>query len=186
MGIFGKLFEKKKGSLKKEDIYIYAESMDEPIVREDKNYAVAGYYNKDKSKFTNIVTGQVYKVDQSEDKEKVLTIDGKKMFCVGKDQRLFSNNFEEERWLGPKLDTNIGEFDWISSLKIGRGTWTEQDWVYFAHGLDKKGFMDLLLAKDSAVFSDKQLAGIVNIINNHAYKTAVNELDQLKDQVDSL
>ena len=44
----------------KKDIYIYVEMMDEPILREDKDYVIAGYYNEDMTKFKDLISGQTF------------------------------------------------------------------------------------------------------------------------------
>lgn len=44
----------------KEDIHIYAEMLDEPILRNDKSYVIAGYYNEDNTKFKDLISGKVF------------------------------------------------------------------------------------------------------------------------------
>ena len=45
--------KKRDKQLIKKDIFVYAEMMDKPLLREDKNYIIAGCYNEDKTKFEN-------------------------------------------------------------------------------------------------------------------------------------
>lgn len=73
MKFFDKLFNKKRNvkvetadecdKYIREDLMIFVMKMDEPTLREGKDYCLIGYLNEKQTKFKDIATGRVYNLD---------------------------------------------------------------------------------------------------------------------------
>ena len=75
MKLFDKLFNKKRDvkvetpdecdKYIREDLVIFVMKMDEPTLREEKDYCLIGYLNEKQTKFKDIATGNVYELDRA-------------------------------------------------------------------------------------------------------------------------
>ena len=73
MKLFDKLFSKKRvvkveipdecDKYIREDLMIFVMKMDEPTLRQERDYCLIGYFNRAQNKFKDIATGRVYDLD---------------------------------------------------------------------------------------------------------------------------
>ena len=56
----------------KEDIIVFVMTMDKIEQRENKDYCLIGYLNKNKTKVKDISTGTIYEVENGEDSDKII------------------------------------------------------------------------------------------------------------------
>ena len=161
--------------LTKKDIYVYAVMMDEPTLREDRIYIVAGCYNEDKTKFKNIVTGEIY--DCANDKLDLdkLNINGSefsKIISAGIGMPDMFDIYFTQRF----KTKDTGSYDWFRfGYVIEHPLFGDKDWV--AKHISMKGIHEFFVnTKDDDEVKLSDVRKIINTLNNISHKQMVKNL----------
>lgn len=167
--------------LTRKDVFVYAEIMDEPTIREDKDYIIAGCYNEDKTKFKNIITGEIYDCDKAG-----LNLD--KLNIAGRDFSIIINAGIAmpgmlDIYFTQRLTTREkGELDWFRfSYIIENPLLGDKDWV--AKHLSMKAIHEFFInAKDDDEVKLSDVRKMINIFNKLSHKRLIKELKDRQER----
>ena len=160
--------EEKKVS--KKDIFVYAEVMDKPTIREDRDYVIAGYYNEDKTKFKNIATGEIYDCDKYNLDLDNLNIAGREFSTIVSAGMSMPNMFDI--YFSQRLKTkSIGKLDWFRfEYVVQHPLFGDKLWV--AKNLTMKSIHEFFInlrEEEEVKLSD--VRKIVNIFNKLSHNS---------------
>ena len=180
MGLLQKMFSKKEEQndlvISKSEIFIYGRGESDLRVEEDKNYFIIGYFNEDRTIFTDIANDKVYKMEKPYCGTLEINFEGIKMNAVGSG----ASYEREKRYIGHailKPNTHIEDknFQWLKEIVVGRSYYspTVNEWICTAESRDMRKFLDFLLKHTFAEVKASELKLIAKGLNNYAYDCAV-------------
>lgn len=189
MGILDKLLkgnQVKEQEFAKADIFLYGEVMDEPTSKDDDNYVIVGCFNGDKTKFKNLLTGEVFDCELdykfSGADETGLCFNRMK---IGDKVYGQINKYRREniQYSGNKYYIEMlycGKFDWMGRIYYGETSWKDTI-IPIEYPLNKMKPVYKFVEKAS--FDGVKLSemkALVEIINAHALRVISKELDNKK------
>lgn len=174
--LFAGKSKEKEPTFIKEDIWILVEDIKDTIIRED-GYVIIGYYNKDGSKFKDILTGKVYDneyLDIGKDKSMRLISDGRTFYSMG--------NLQTH--IGRKIRNCVYEVyisenaNWLGMVMVGTSEYTLFKDRHITY-IEQK-YMPLFKFRDKEMFDEVKLSEIkkiAKILNNEAYKYVKEKIE---------
>lgn len=171
--------KKRDKQLIKKDIFVYAEMMDEPVLREDKNYIIAGCYNEDKTKFENIITGEIYNIEVKNDLDN-LNINGRNMSIIFNDGMTLGGMY----WSQHLRTKNNGGFDWFRIGYELKHTSVPGIDVPASLSLNLKYMHEFFVNKKQYDEIDvKDIKKMINYMNKFSHKIISKELEKREELV---
>ena len=167
----------------RKDLYVFATT--DFDIREDNDYCFVGYYNNDKTKIKDVLTGKVYDTGRdcarSEDKsvrfEKVVQLIGK----INDDKELFHylqpQNYGHEMVL---KDVKIGGRKYVMGGFVSNGGWEPYPFVGC-----RSAYKFFINTEADEVVGEKFIRNLVNELNKLAHQKVL-EFNTNKQKVDNV